>query len=417
MEPWGIRSMLIYPLPLRVVVVALLMGTPLFPLVAGEDYRIPEGCVYSEPTITPEKARELAKKHAVLTLLNVTEISPDVAKSLVTPYEDTFLTLPSVNKLDEETAKILGTRRGYLRLWGLKSLTPEVAAALVAHNGQRLGLSGVEEISPEVARELVNGKRNGGIVLGLAALPADLAEILADFPYYLDFPKLETLSLESARAIKEHGVAVKVGAETRGPPLHLGKAKISPEVAEELLWHEGPLGLMGVKRLEPGVGDILARHKFEVRLLLEELDSVALARKLFSESNAASSVNNLRSISPEIAVEYARRGPGPFLRLDALSLEAAAELAKYRRGLWFFALSDVSPELARVLTDREPMVYLGGIKSLDGPDAVPLAEALASTSAPVELPKLERISAPALAALRKKATITIPSNDKLIIVE
>ncbi len=31
MEPWGIRSMLIYPLPLRVVVVALLMGTPLFP--------------------------------------------------------------------------------------------------------------------------------------------------------------------------------------------------------------------------------------------------------------------------------------------------------------------------------------------------------------------------------------------------
>jgi len=277
-------------------------------------------------------------------------------------------------------------------------------------------LYGVKEISPEVARALANGKRSGGIVLGLTELPPDLAVILADFPYDLDFPKLESLSLESAQAIRKHGVAVKVGGKTRGPSLGLGKAKISPAVAEALLLHDGPLSLMLVKRLEPGVGDILARHRFELHLMLEEIDSVTLARKLFSEGNASSSVSNLRTISPDIAVEYARRGPGLFIHLDALSPAAAAELAKCRRSLWFFALSDVSPELARALTDREPMVHLGGIKALDGPDALAVAEALASTPAPVEMPNLERISAPALAALRKKATITIPPAEKLTIV-
>jgi hypothetical protein len=59
---------------------------------------------------------------------------------------------------------------------------------------------------------------------------------------------------------------------------------------------------------------------------------------------------------------------------------------------------------------------LFGIKTLDGPDAVAVAEALASTPAPVYMELLERVSAPALAALRKKATITLPPDEELTIV-
>jgi hypothetical protein len=57
-----------------------------------------------------------------------------------------------------------------------------------------------------------------------------------------------------------------------------------------------------------------------------------------------------------------------------------------------------------------------GIKTLDGPNALAVAEALASTPAPIYLGNLERVSTPALAALRKKATITLPPDEKLTIV-
>jgi hypothetical protein len=81
------------------------------------------------------------------------------------------------------------------------------------------------------------------------------------------------------------------------------------------------------------------------------------------------------------------------------------------------ALARLTPDLATALTARKKSVYLRGLKSLDGPEALAVAEALASTTAPVYLPRLERISAPALAALRKKATITIPADENLTIVK
>lgn len=103
---------------------------------------------------------------------------------------------------------------------------------------------------------------------------------------------------------------------------------------------------------------------------------------------------------------------------DPLSHEQAAELAAEQSTL-FLEVKKLTPEIARVLTTRvnnEFPVYLSGITALEGPDGVAVAEALASTPAAVVLKHLERISAPALAALRKKATITIPPDEKLAIV-
>jgi hypothetical protein len=121
-------------------------------------------------------------------------------------------------------------------------------------------------------------------------------------------------------------------------------------------------------------------------------------------------------MSPEIAAEYAQRNPGYLERLDSLSVEAARELAKGNLEIKLPAVTKISPELATALTDRVRPVYLSGIKALDGPDAVAVAEALASTPAPIWMTSLERVSAPAFAALRKKDTITLPPDDKLTIV-
>jgi hypothetical protein len=380
------------------------------------DYRVPSGFVYTEATITPEKARELAQQYRVLTLANVTAVSPAVAEALATPDEDTFLTLPALANLDEETARMLAQRYGCLRLWGLKSVTPEVAAALVARDGDRLELNGIKEISPAAARALAKGRRSWGISVGLIDLPPEIAAILAEFRYDLDFPYLETLSLESAKAIAEHGEVVQRGSETVGPTLDLGKARLTPAIAEALLTHDGPLSLNRLQKLEPGVGDILAKHKFPVLLMLEEIDSVPLARKIFSDGHRSSSVARLRTMSPEIATEYARLDPGEILALETLTPEAATALGAGSRSIALRGVTHLTPELARALTDRQPPVYLFGIKTLDGPDAVAVAEALASTPAPVYMEFLERVSAPALAALRKKVTITLPPDEKLTIV-
>jgi len=375
-------------------------------LVAQVEYpKLGLGFVYNEVDIAPETARDLAQKHAVLTLQNVKTLSEDVARNLVIPFPDIFLTLPSVETLSPEAARALSKRGGYIDLSGLQTLSPETAAAIVAEPGHCIYLSGVTEISPEVARMLVKGRR-GGLRIGLKELPPAIAVILATWNADLTFSKLETLSVESAEAFAAHRRRLSLGAAT-----------ISQDVAAVLLKHQGTIGLELVSRLEPGVGDILARHKFDVQLILEEIDSPALARKIFSEPNASASVYRLRTMSPEVAAVYAERRPGYLGNLNTLSPQAAKALASGNQHLSLPALARLTPDLATALTARKKSVSLGGLKSLDGPEALAVAEALASTTAPVYLPSLERISAPALAALRKKATITIPADENLTIVK
>ena len=387
------------------VLFVFLVGMPLRAGEPDKRYTWPAGgFVYTEATITPWKARELARQHPVLTFLKVSELSADVARNLVTPHEDTFLTFPSLEKLDVQAAKSLTHRPGYLRLWGLKTLTPAVAAALGSHVGQDLELTGVREISPEVARALAGGKR-WAVELGLRSISVEVATELSKFQGEIYLPELEAVSVEVAVAFQPHRKY-----------LDLGKAKISAEVAEVLLLHDGDGGMMGVKRLEPGVGDILARHKSEVRLMLEEFDSVALARKMFAAGHKSSSVYNLRTMSPEIATEYARQDPGSLEHLDLLSPEAGRELARCEYDIDLPALIRLTPELAKALTDRKPAVYLTGIKSLEGVDGLRVAEVLASTPAPVYLKFLERVSPAALAALRKKSTIKLPPDEELTII-
>jgi hypothetical protein len=178
--------------------------------------------------------------------------------------------------------------------------------------------------------------------------------------------------------------------------------------------------MAGVKRLEPGVGDIIAKYESDVSLGLEEIDSVALARMLFRGPNRPVALDNLKSLSPEIARELVDSGaPVSLHRLETLSPEAARELAKNKHDMIFRGLKALAPATAVALTDRKNTkfgVHLDGVTALDGPDAVAIAEALASTPGVVYLTYLERVSAKALAVLRTKPAIHLPPDDKLTIV-
>ena len=318
------------------------------------------------------------------------------------------LTLNTVQEIGADAARELAKHSGVVSLPAVESLSAEAAKELVTPNGTLLSLRGLSDLSPEVARAMTGCGRTW-LELGINDLPADIAAILAACRGSLSFPNLKSLSMESAEALQAHSGQFAA--------LDFGRAIITQQVAETLLGHEGPLGLSDADRLEPGVEDVFARHKASVNVMLVEIHSVPLARKLFCKNmSASSSVCRLRTMSPEIAAEYVRCQPGYLISLDTLPADTAREFAKDTQDIDLPALTQLTPEVATALTDRQPAVYLRGLKTLDGPDAVAVAEALASTPAPVYMPFLERVSDAALAALRKKATITIPPDEKLTIV-
>lgn len=365
---------------------------------------------YMEPTISPEEAEELSRTHTRLTLERMETLPPAVAAALAEPRngevsENMQLTLNAVREISEGAARELAKHSGSVFLPAVDKISAEAAKELVGQPGTALVLDGLLDVSPEVAQAMT-GCRRMRLRMGIKDLRPDIATIFAQCDADLAFPNLKSLSLDSAKALQTHG----------GPltTLDFGNAVITPAVAEALLAHRGPVGVSSADRLGPGVGDILARHKSSVIVAPLEIDSVALARKVFCDGLvASSSVRRLRTMSADIAAEYVRCHPGYLKSLDTLSVEAAKELAKDTRDIDLPAIAKLSPELATVLTDRKPAVYLRGLKSLDGAEAVQVAEALASTPAPVYIEFLERVSAPALAALRKKATITLPPDEKL----
>ena len=117
-------------------------------------YRIPPGFVYEGESLTLDQARAFPPPRAVRTLLNVKEITPEVATAIVRlcPDEDAFLTLPALQTVDVATAVALSGHCGYLRLWGIRTLTPEVADALGKRRGTGLNLIGVRDLTPTVRR-------------------------------------------------------------------------------------------------------------------------------------------------------------------------------------------------------------------------------------------------------------------------
>lgn len=367
------------------------------------DARTPAGHVYRECELSPEKARALAKAHPVLVLDNIRFLPAAVASSLSTPYIDTFLTLPRLERIDAEAARELSGRRGHLRLWGLTELTPAVASALCSGEGQGVELTGVTKATCETLRAIVSGHRSS-ITLGFTELCAEQAGILAEFRGDVHLPRLSKLSTDAARCLQHHSGV-----------LDLGGAVVSEEVSPLLLRHDGPLWLPYVRKLEPGVGDILAGFQSTVYVVLEEVDSPALAAKLFSGPYRDETVMRLRRASPLVAAELARNNLGYLPKLEELSVDAAREIARVRTRLTLDSLTNLTPDIAVALTDRDATVRLG-LVSLEGPDALALAQALGESRAPVHLNRLCRVSDPALKVLEENPRLRLPAMEKLTVL-
>jgi len=325
------------------------------PIRSGGRQRITAALVLPRlRTLDPEAAAALAEfKGKSLLLDGLSELTPETAKAL-TAFKGSLISLAGLTELSPEAAAALvGSRRDRLRLDGLTRLSPEVARSLARCDVRSLGLDGITTLEPETA----------AVMMGFAAPTVSLAG-LADV-----IDRRSALDRETAFLF------ALVAARDRHP-----------------LTSSWPVRLGGIEVLEGAAGVETAR-------MLARADRGLL-------------LPSLRRISPEAARVLAAFKGGD-LELPALvEIEpAAAEalaacparlvmvgLRKRFGGLPALTADDVP--LVRLMSREQVGARLESLESLDTPQAVVTARALAAATTSIALPRVRRIS---VAAARELA--------------
>lgn len=430
------------------------LAIPLPPGTPAESLRILAGRTgnieFTGPvTITREFAEAFAGFEKVLSFSGpVAPIDPEVARRLTFPG---MLSISGPIALSDEVAGILGERRGDLYITGLTAITPAVARMLVGRKesivfrepveldaecaailatcrGPRLELGGVTALSPEAARALA--RFPGALGLGgLKELSPDVAAILAENPSWLTVG-VETLSPEVATVLARHrgdlglsritSLTPAAARALAAAPGEIGLyrlATLDAETAAALATHRGDLDICNLKSLPLDAARALMG--LEGNLNLDELPVVdaALAEVFASRQGGLLLLRYVDALSPEVAEILA---PNPNIRyqywkLRTLTPEAAAGLAAWPEDLALF-VDSISAEAAAALAPHERELSLRSIESLDGPDAVEVARALAMKKGSIALRSLKRITPRALMALAEKAEVEIPAFETLKIV-
>lgn len=292
------------------------------------------------------------------------EIATGIAQADELPADDDLARVldsaAGLTRYEAEGAFSLSMERRCLPLSGLQSLDAEVAAILAAHRGPLL-LNGLTRLPDEVAQQLT---RHGG-------------------PLQLD--GLGTMSVETATIL----------AQQAGGWLSLGGlTALTGEAAKALAGHSGPLVLNGLTTLSDAAAGALTQPK----------------RSL--------SFSGVTTLSAETAGALARHKGRLYLDgLTWLSDEAAQALAQHRGRLSLRGLTTLSAETAGAFAAaRNWEGNLPKLTSLDSPDSVAIAQALASRKGPLKLPSLKKITPKTLTTLIEKRDVEIPLIETLELI-
>jgi len=361
----------------------------------------------------PETVRRIVRQSSNVSL-GLTAITPEVAAAFGDMASDTFnlgggtLALPCLSELSPEAARVLVTalnRGEEVPSWGglnrspqlyiggrglaviAPPLTPALARELARYRG-RLSIVGLRgELSPEAAAAL-QAYRGPSIVFSGPAIDRPSPETaveLAKIPVKLDLP---------LRVLDSVPLAEKLAGQSS---LSLNDLTVlSDEAAKALARHTRDLSLNGLTTLSAEAAKALARHQAALGLRL----------------------NGLTTLSEEAAKALAQyKG---FLSLNGLTklpADAAKALAQHEGGLSLTGLTTLSAEAARALAAADTWSgLLPRVTALDSPDAVAVAEALATKNGPLNLPSLRKISPKTLTALIQKGDVEIPLIETLELI-
>lgn len=249
-----------------------------------------------------------------------------------------------------------------------------------------------------------------GLVPDGTAAPAD------DLP--ADTNVIQSLTPDQARRLVTEfpGVDLVFDLHGFGTPLERrclplsGLQSLDAEVAAILASHRGPLLVNGLTRLPDEAARPLARHGGPLQLDGLGTLSVETATILAQRASGWLSLGGLTALSGEAAEALAgHSGPLVLNGLTRLSPEAARALAKHKSALYLHGLTTLSAETAGALAAaRNWDGNLPKLTSLDSPDSVAIATALATRPGRLALPGLEKLSPLTLSALIAKPDIEIP---------
>lgn len=209
-----------------------------------------------------------------------------------------ILQLSRTYEITPAVAETLAEFRGEMLILGLKSLSPEVAAALAKSRAVNVWLHSVTYVAPDAAESLV--KLPGHLFLtGLAELDSvPLAEKLAARPGALSFPYLTRISPQIAAALAKNERSLTLA----------GLTDVSLEVQEKLAETVGRLSLPN----------------------LTSLDSLRLAKKLAATFVLLTELKKLSAEQAELLLKAEGQGSffgGIYLSLSAVTMEVAKVLA------------------------------------------------------------------------------------------
>ncbi|MFM8986566.1 MAG: hypothetical protein ACKONH_11025 [Planctomycetia bacterium] len=335
----------------------------------------------------------------------LSELSPEAARVLVTAL-NRGKEVPSWGGLDRSPQLFIGGRG----LAGIAPpLTPALARELAQYRG-RLSIAGLlGELSAEAAAAL-QAYRGPSIDLSGPAIdrpsPATAAA-LAEIPVKLDLP---------LRVLDSVPLAEKLAGQSS---LSLNDLTVlSGEVAQALARHSRDLSLNGLTTLSAEAARALAQHQaYGMRLsglttLSEE------AAEAFSQYKGFLNLNGLTMLPDDVARALARHtGDLALNGLTTLSAEAATALVQHEGKLSIAGLTTFSTGVARALAAAD--TWSGSlllVTAIDSPDAVAIAQALATRNGPLNLPSLKKISPKTLAALIQKADVQIPPLETLELI-
>lgn len=383
--------------------------------------------------LSVETAAALARHEgAGLVLGGLRRLEPAVAEALADyPFHQNLL-LPDLETLDSIPLARRLAAQEVVFLPNVPRLTADVAAAFEGESLCTLVLSGLVDCPEEIAARLTTGGFHG-ITLGCGgSLSPAAARALVPHPGPLLFTGTQGLAVAAAAALDAHAGEIVIQHVARLPAavaaalpggdhlLVLPAVRHLDATAAADLVVTGPLSLPSLRLLEEPAATALAGHTHLLQLdgLRDLAAPVAVALGRHRGDLMLGGLETLDAVTAAGLAQCAGQ-----LHLDAVTRidrAAAAILLRRRQPLWISGLQAVeridSPELARLIAARIEDPALPHLTSIDGPDAVPIAAALAESRGELMLPALERITARALAALLRKREITLPEPSDLKVV-
>ncbi len=352
--------------------------------------RLPPG-----PFAPPAESRGRTNRFD-LKLPSLATLSAEDARHLVAfmrPKSDILsITVP---ELSPEAADVFAAWGGQFNLSGLESLSPEVARSLARLPGGRgyVGVINLAKINPpdrDSLAELAKAKRPFSFG-GISELTPELAQALVNCPTCtLRFPAVTSITPEVTRVL--------VSGTGRGLLLP-GLTAVDSETAAVLAAFPGwdPY-LPAVTTLAPEAATALAG---------------------FVSTFGDLRLPGLTSLEPEVAAAVAkcRRCVTVFPAVKSIEPEAVAAFAAGKRPFGLPGLTSLTPAVAAALVACP--TWTGGlpnITALEAPDSVAVARILAGRQGPLSLPNLKKISPKTLTALIEKVDVDIPRIETLTLI-